>query len=118
MLRITIELVPLGIESRAKVIATGTIANTGTGSPTCGDYRIELRDAAGRKWKRGHIEDFPRKRLLAWDLLYRALTELVGNRNPSSDSRAVCDLLTAHNTSQHKEPINDHSTTERNPQAT
>ena len=81
MLRITIELVPLGIESRARVIATGTIANTGTGTPTSGDYRIELRDAAGRKWKSGHIEGFPRKRLLAWDLLYRALRKLVGNRN-------------------------------------
>jgi len=49
MLRITIELVPCGIESCAKVIATGTIANTGTGVPTSGDYRIELCDAAGRK---------------------------------------------------------------------
>ena len=81
MLRVTIELVPWGVESRAKVIATGTIANTGTGTPTSGDYRIELRDAAGRKWKTGHIEGFPRKRLLAWDLLYRALKKLVGNRN-------------------------------------
>jgi hypothetical protein len=81
MLRVTIELVPWGVESRAKVIATGIIANTATGTPTSGDYRIELRDAAGRKWRSGHIEGFPRKRLLAWDLLYRALKKLVGNRN-------------------------------------
>ncbi len=81
MLRVTIELVPLGIESRAKVIATGTIANTGTGTPASGDYRIELCDAAGRRWKSGHVEGFPRKRLLAWDLLYRALEKMVGNRN-------------------------------------
>ena len=76
MLRVTIELVPWGIESRAKVIATGTIANTGTGTPTSGDYRIELRDAAGRKWKSGSITGFPRKRLLAWHLLYRAWKNL------------------------------------------
>jgi len=81
MLRVTIELVPLGIESRARVIATSTIVNTGTGTPASGDYRIELRDAAGRRWKSGHVEGFPRKRLLAWDLLYRALEKLVGNRN-------------------------------------
>jgi hypothetical protein len=62
-------------------IATGTIANTGTGTTTSGAYRIELRDAAGRLWKTGHVEGFPRKRLLAWDLLYRALEKLVGNRN-------------------------------------
>lgn len=94
MLRITIELVPWGIESRAKIIATGTIANTGTGTPTSGDYRVELRDAAGRKWKTGGITGFPRKRLLAWDLLYRALEKVVGNRNPTPDSRAFCDLQT------------------------
>ena len=94
MLRITIELVPWGIESRAKIIATGTIANTVTGTPSGGDYRVELRDAAGRKWKSGTITGFPRKRLLAWDLLYRALGKVVGNRNPTPDSRAFCDLQT------------------------
>jgi len=94
VLRITIELVPWGIESRAKIIATGTIANTGTGTPTSGNYRVELRDATDRKWKSGTITGFPRKRLLAWDLLYRALEKVVGNRNPTPDSRAVCDLQT------------------------
>ena len=34
MLRVTIELVPCGIECRARVIATGKIVNTGTGTPT------------------------------------------------------------------------------------
>jgi hypothetical protein len=72
-------------------IATGTIANTGT--PTSGDYRIELCDAAGRKWKTGGIGGFPRRRLLAWDLLYRALRKLVGNRNLTPDSCPACDLL-------------------------
>jgi hypothetical protein len=86
MLRITVELVPWGIESRASVIATGTIVNTGTGTPTRGCYRIDLRDAAGRPWKSGTVDEFPRKRLLAWDLLYRALENLVGIRNRDSKS--------------------------------
>ena len=85
MLRITIELVPWGVESCAKVIATGKIVNTGTGSPTQGSYRIELCDAAGRKWRCGIIAGFPRKRLLAWDLLYRALEKT--RRQPKSHSR-------------------------------
>ena len=116
MLRITIELVPWGIETRAKVIATGTIANIGTGTPTSGDYRIELRDAAGRKWKSGHIDGFPRKRLLAWDLLYRALKTLVGNRNPTPDFRAFCDLLAVQHQPTHG-TNDENATTERNPQS-
>jgi len=80
MLVIKIEL-HSAVTGQITTHATGAICNTGTGRPTQGDYRIELRDAAGRRWKKGHIEGFPRKRLLAWDLLYRALEKLVGNRN-------------------------------------
>lgn len=83
MLVVKIEL-HSAVTGRVTTIATGTICNTSTGSPTQGNYRIELRDAAGRKWKSGHIEEFPRKRLLAWDLLYRALEKLVGARNRST----------------------------------
>ncbi len=118
MLRVTIELVPWGIESRAKVIATGTIANTGTGTQTSGDYRIELRDAAGRRWKSGHVEGFPRKRLLAWDLLYRALGKLVGNRNPTPDLRAFCDFQMEGQHQPTQGPNHDHPTPARDPQAT
>ena len=42
---------------------------------------VDLRDAAGRKWKHCTLTGFPRKRLLAWDLLFRALRTLVGRRN-------------------------------------
>jgi hypothetical protein len=115
MLVIKIEL-HSAVTGRITTIATGTIANTGTGTRTSGDYRIELRDAAGRKWKSGSIAGFPRKRLLAWDLLYRALEELVGRRNSTPDSRAVCDLLAVQQ--QPKEPVNDHSTPARHSQAT
>ena len=85
MLVVKIEL-HSAVTGEIKTVATGTICNTGTGSPTQGNYRIDLRDAAGRLWKRGYIEGFPRKRLLAWDLMYRGLRKLVGNRNPTLDS--------------------------------
>ncbi len=81
MLRITIELLPGGDESRKKTIATGTIANLGTAGPAIGNYFVDLRDKAGRPWKHGTVSGFPRKRLLAWDLLCRALTVIVGDRN-------------------------------------
>ena len=80
MLIVKIEL-HSAVTGQVTTIATGTICNTGTGSPAQGNYRIELRDAVGRRWKSGRIEGFPRKRLLAWDLLYRALEKVVGNRN-------------------------------------
>jgi hypothetical protein len=80
MLIVKIEL-HSAVTGQITMVATGKIVNTGTGSPTQGNYRIELQDAAGRLWKTGHVEGFPRRRLLAWDLLYRALEKLVGNRN-------------------------------------
>ena len=83
MLIVRIEL-HSAVTGQVTTIASGEIVNTGTGSSTQGNYRIELRDAAGRKWKSGHIAGFPRKRLLAWDLLYRALEKLVGARNRST----------------------------------
>jgi hypothetical protein len=85
MLVVRIEL-HSAVTGEVTTLATGKIVNTGAGTPTRGNYRIELRDAAGRKWKTGHIEGFPRKRLLAWDLLYRALEKLVGTRNVCRDS--------------------------------
>jgi len=88
MLVVKIEL-HSAVTGQVMTIATGTICNTGTGSPTRGNYRVDLRDAAGRKWKSGHIEEFPRKRLLAWDLLYRALEKLVGARNRSTSLSPV-----------------------------
>ena len=79
MLILKIEL-HSAVTGEIKTLATGKIVNSGAGMPTQGHYRVELRDAAGRVWKTGTVEDFPRKRLLAWDLVYRALEKLVGWR--------------------------------------
>jgi hypothetical protein len=81
MLVVRIELWPGGCEDRKKTLATGTIANLGTGSLTHGNYFADLRDKAGRPWRHCSIANFPRKRLLAWDLLYRVLAAIVGDRN-------------------------------------
>lgn len=80
MLVVKIEL-HSAVTGKVTTLATGKIVNTGAGTPTQGNYRIELRDAAGRPWRSGTVEGFPRKRLLAWDLLYRALRNLIAERN-------------------------------------
>lgn len=89
MIRITIEMVPLGNEKRAYVMARGIIGNDSSGSVARGSYNAAISRVSHRRplntggwWKIAKIEDFPRTRLSVWDLLYRALRELVGERNP------------------------------------
>ena len=81
MIRVTIEMVPYGDESRAKVLHVGVIANSGTGSQTHGNYWFSLSQRGTRKvWRKGAVEGFARKRLDAWYLLYRVLQEALGDR--------------------------------------
>jgi len=83
MIRVTVELVPFGI-GPPEVLGVAEIANDGFKSDETrgvrGDYSVRLYDKGGRLWKTGAVVDFPRKRLLAWDLLHRALADAVGDR--------------------------------------
>jgi len=90
MLVVKIEL-HSAITGKVTTIASGKIVNTGTGTPTRGNYIAVLRDANGREWKREAVDDFPRKRLLAWDLLYRVLAKAIGARNVTSKTVPVND---------------------------
>lgn len=83
MLRITIELVPKGDESRKEVIGVGTIANDATGDMTTGNYKYHLSKwgKGNVMWKAGRITGYPRKRLGPWDLLLRCLKDAIGGRN-------------------------------------
>jgi hypothetical protein len=76
MLRITIELLPHGDESRKQHLGTIEIANVG-GTQTRGNYRVRLskRGKPKQLWKEGSVNEFPRKRL------GRALRATVGGRN-------------------------------------
>lgn len=57
------------------------IGNTGEGTLTRGTYIAQLFGKSHRFMRTVRVEDFPRKRLLAHDLLYRVLREAVGWRN-------------------------------------
>lgn len=93
MLVVRIELWPRGDRSQAREIATGMIVNDGKGTTEMGLYDVLLLKRnrgvirvahVGDVWKRGRVEGFPRKRLGPWDLLFRALASIVGDRNPNA----------------------------------
>ena len=78
MLRVTIEYLPVGDETRKKIIATGIIYNDATGTEELGNYHAELFDEDCHRWgKTGLVKKFPRLKLTAWDLLYRILKKIV-----------------------------------------
>lgn len=89
MIRVTIELIPLGIENLGLTQHLGTIdiANvTDFSSPTLqtrGNYTAMLsrKGSPASVWKSVGVQDFPRKQRNAYDLLYRVLKEAVGERN-------------------------------------
>lgn len=93
MIRITIELFPHGDSNRSKVLGIMDIWNDGSGDINTGNYKFCAWKAgtpkdilhmqhtvAKAKWA-GSISNFPRKRLLVWDLLLRCLKEVWGKRN-------------------------------------
>lgn len=84
MLVIRIELWPGGSEEEKEIIHEGRIARVRTYNKMArGDYRYWFSQArkTKRTLRRGKIVHFPRKRLSAWDLLYRCLKDALGERN-------------------------------------
>lgn len=67
-------------------IARAVLRNDRSGSYEVGNYSVELYDPpAYNPWagvtRSTEVRDFPRRELGAWDLIYRALEQLVGERN-------------------------------------
>lgn len=82
MIRVTIELLPFGLERGRKHLGTIDIANDGTGTAERGNYKVRLAGFRGphSKWREGAVRDFPRKSRGPYDLLLRALAATVGDR--------------------------------------
>jgi hypothetical protein len=77
MLRITIELVPFGHESRAHRIGVGQIANIGYPISDLADYSFKFEESP---WLdravvsyAGEIRHWPRKEHGAWEIVHAAL---------------------------------------------
>lgn len=88
MIYVRVELWPHGNPGRARLLGEATIANTADSADrqNVGNYDVRLMKSpeyakTSGIWKRGRVEGFPRKRLGPWDLLLRALTATVGDRN-------------------------------------
>ena len=77
------------ITSRVSTLGVAHIANDCTGNQKVGNYTVAIYkkgvtpqplQSAGL-WRRDRVIGFPRTSLGVWDLLYRALTNVVGERN-------------------------------------
>lgn len=76
MLRVTIELLPHGREDNKKVIGIMEVMNDGSGTEEIGNYNIILREGK-KEFKRGGVNEFHRKELGPWDLVYQALQNIM-----------------------------------------
>lgn len=85
MLRVTLEVVPFGVEEEAKVIGTMLIANDGTGGYSVGNYAYALTytdrpsDVAT-----GTVKNFSRS-LGAWSLVKKILNKRTEETNELTD---------------------------------
>jgi hypothetical protein len=78
----TIELNKYGTAKYLVGIGVIRISNDGTGDHTRGNYDVTLYKRGSKGvWRTGKIRDFPRKSLGPYDLIYRALKIIVGDRN-------------------------------------
>ena len=80
MLRVTIELLPLGVESRKRTLGTVLIINDGSGSATRGNYDVRVLSSNGRTFNLGRVTGFPRRREGAVKLLLLALKAALGDK--------------------------------------
>lgn len=86
MIRVTVELVSAVDPARNRILGIAEIANVG-GDRERADYDVRLSKWAPRQadtWCRGRLRGFRRLALGPWDLLYRALAVVVGDRNPEA----------------------------------
>lgn len=81
MLRITIEMLPGGMEGASYMLAQGVIINDNTGSQTIGNYKYGLSGQNKRRGRdpgikyEGEVSGFPRKRRDLWALLKLVLED-------------------------------------------
>jgi len=82
MIRVTVELLPNGDESKARTLAVARIVNIG-GTPERGDYRVTLsrRNEPHSVERTGLLTQFERTRG-PWELLHEALRVTLRPFNP------------------------------------
>lgn len=87
MIRVTLELISQRT-GEVTHLGTVTLVNDGRLSKMTNgaraNYYVRLSERADPQssWRVGHVPNFPRRRLGAYDLLFQALRDTVGKRNP------------------------------------
>lgn len=70
MIRVTIELVPKGDETRKRVLGTMVVCNDGTGNELLGNYNGTLHaEYTGSGGRPGRVMNFRRTRQSVWSLV-------------------------------------------------
>jgi hypothetical protein len=88
MIKVTVELIPHGDESKKRSLGSMTIINNRTGDINFGNYDYSISKWAPKEkqtWKKGNIERFDRVNRGVWDLMYNILSKTVGKRNKNSN---------------------------------
>lgn len=95
MIVVKLEMWPGGREEGKYDLGRIEIANdakTTLKDRTLGSYVVKLFKSTAHGatkpgiWRKGRVEEFPRKRLGAYDLVFRALQKVLGERNPLEDT--------------------------------
>jgi len=78
MIRITVEIVPYGIEDSKKVIGIAKIWNDLTGAKTTGNYKYKVSGKKNKLLRNGdgRITGFKRKKENVWKLIYLVLKDI------------------------------------------
>jgi len=69
MIRVTVELLPLGREEGKRTLATARIWNDGSGSPFLGSYGFKLHGKSGSLMRAGMIGEYRRRDFSVWWLI-------------------------------------------------
>lgn len=82
MIVVTVELVS-ALDGHRETLGTALIGNDGgSKNARVGSYNAYFwaKRLTKEPWRQGRVEGFPRKRLNAWHLIYRALDDVIGGK--------------------------------------
>lgn len=80
MIRVTVEIIPFGMEAEKRVIGMAEIVNDGTGGREVGNYQAVVKNAMGENMHLVCVEGFPRLESDVWGLIYRVLKTPYGRK--------------------------------------
>lgn len=85
MIKITIEIIPFGVDSMKRVLGVMDIVNDATGSDTIGNYEIMLR--TGGETVFAYLEGIPRRKDDALTLVTAAFNAVFKGRENINDEQ-------------------------------